>query len=40
MTLATPLVRCYEKIGLGVRTQIEYFYQKVRPFFLYLHFYV
>lgn len=23
-----PLVRSYEKIGYGVRTQIEYFYQK------------
>ena len=24
-----PLVRSFERIGLGMRTQIEYFYQKV-----------
>lgn len=24
-----PLVRSYERLGLGIRTQIEYFYEKV-----------
>ena len=25
-----PLVRSHERLGLGIRTQIEYFYEKVR----------
>ena len=25
-----PLIRSHERIGLGIRTQIEYFYEKVR----------
>ena len=27
---ALPLVRSFEKLGLGIRTQLEYFYQQVR----------
>lgn len=29
-----PLVRSFERIGLGMRTQIEYFFQKVSFFIL------
>ena len=28
-TVPRPLVRSYERLGLGIRTQIEYFYEKV-----------
>lgn len=28
---ASQLIRSFERIGLGMRTQIEYFYQRVSP---------